>query len=493
VIKFKNKTRIGLATILVILLLAGCGPPPEEQAATAAVLTAAAATSTPTITLTPTSTPTPTPLPKPMIGSVLQSDVDGMKMVFIPGGTFLQGSTEEEIDLIFEECKAFYENCNQEPFEVEFPQHEVDLDPFWIDQTEVTIGTYLKCVADGSCLEPAPRGYYAYAGYFDNPEYENYPVIFINWQDASDYCAWAGRRLPTESEWELAARGTEGWQYPWGNSPVRGDLVNYRDINYAGVYNDLLQDDGYNRLAPVGSYPDGASFYGALDMAGNVWEWVSDWYDLYPGGNPNASDLFGQKERVIRGGAWDIFFPELRSPYRYSAEPEESLWRSLGFRCALSHSEDLELVYKDQQINQPQPTLAPMNTVEPQLTSAQEGEVDTPQGECRITSITALPGFGSMFSDDEVPVYAYKAEGFLPGEYVSAELSDLSPDSGSMFSGSVIDLITANGKGQIDGILLWSTGVFIAGTVPSVPDQLNISFEGDNCTLSQDVTWPYLE
>ena len=189
------------------------------------------------------------------IGSTMVSKRDSMTLVYVPAGEFLMGSTDADLD-----AKAD-----------ENPQHKVTMDTFWIDRTEVAKDQYQKCVDAGKCAVPVCSG----TGISDHP------VVCVSWQDATNYCAWAGRRLPTEAEWEKAARGTDGRKYPWGNEAPDDKRLNYN----ANV----------GKTSAVGSYPSGASPYGALDMAGNVWEWVADWYDQNyytssPAQNPAGPD-----------------------------------------------------------------------------------------------------------------------------------------------------------------------------------------------------------
>jgi formylglycine-generating enzyme required for sulfatase activity len=262
------------------------------------------------------------PAPVPVVGSVLISDVDGMEMVYVPAGEFQMGSETGEPD--------------------ERPVHTVSLDAYWIDRTEVTNAMYTRCVEDGTCHPPSSSSSSTRDLYFGNPEFENYPVLYVSWEAANAYCAWAGRRLPAESEWEKAA----GWDeenrtqriYPWGNTAFDGTRANFCDRNCQQAQKNPEYDDGYADTAPVGSYPAGASFYGALDMAGNVWEWVADFYDAYPGGDANASENFGQTYLVVRGSSW--FFPGqvLRAANRAPNQPDEAN-SAIGFRCALSASE----------------------------------------------------------------------------------------------------------------------------------------------------------
>ncbi len=168
---------------------------------------------------------------------------------------------------------------SEEGDEDEQPVHEVTLDAFWIDRTEVTNAQFAGCVADGACQPPSETSSSTRDPYYGNDEFADYPVIYVSWNDASEFCEWAGGRLPTEAEWEYAARGPESFTYPWGNNGPSTSLLNF--------------DTNVGDTSEVGSYPDGASWVGALDMAGNVWEWVNDWYDSgyyqnSPGENPRV-------------------------------------------------------------------------------------------------------------------------------------------------------------------------------------------------------------
>jgi formylglycine-generating enzyme required for sulfatase activity len=254
----------------------------------------------PTATVTPQA---PTPAPTLGPGSIIVRKKDGMEMVYVPGGTFRMGSNEGEDN--------------------EQPVHTVTLDSFWIDRTEVTNAQYEHCVADGICRPPLYSGSTTRDGYYGDGQYNDYPVEYVGWDAAKTYCEWTGGRLPTEAEWEYAARGLDSHIYPWGN-----DMPDDTLANYGGNVGDTTQ---------VGSYPDGASWVGALDMAGNVREWVNDWYADYaasPSKNPTGPDV-ALGRRVVRGGSWNGYPHYIRSAIRWAGDPDDR--RGLdGFRCVVA-------------------------------------------------------------------------------------------------------------------------------------------------------------
>jgi formylglycine-generating enzyme required for sulfatase activity len=283
-------------------------------------------------------------------------------MVYVPAGEFEMGSTEGDDD--------------------EQPVHTVELDGFWIDRTEVTNAQYRRCVEAGDCSPPAESGSAFRDSYYGDSLYDNYPVIYVNWHQAAGYCAWAGGRMPTEAEWEYAARGPEGRVFPWGDE-FDGTRLNYCDANCPWESADEAVDDGYADNAPVGTYPGGASWCGALEMAGNVREWVADWYGDYPSGRQvNPTGPASGESRVLRGASWNYaqYFARCASRSRFSPDDRDGI---IGFRCA-------------------RPTLESVAT----WTRPADGMamVYVPAGEFEMGSTEG--------SDNEKPVHTVALEGF---------------------------------------------------------------------------------
>jgi len=278
------------------------------------------------VTYTVTVLPTTVETEQPTMGSTRISAVDQMVQVYVPSGEFIMGSTDPEAKTTIEGGRAY----------PEIPVNTVHLDGYWIDKYEVSNGQYALCVSAGVCQPPFDSRSRTRTEYYGNPEYSNYPVIWTNWYMARAYCEWTGRRLPTEAEWEKAARGTDGRKYPWGNDPLSGERANFCDINCTEDYANELYNDGYADTSPVGNYPAGASPYGVMDMAGNVWEWTGTLIQPYPyDSSDGREDLDAPGERAWRGGPFRNGGWWMRSTVRYRSVPYY-WWYSLGFRCASS-------------------------------------------------------------------------------------------------------------------------------------------------------------
>jgi formylglycine-generating enzyme required for sulfatase activity len=254
-----------------------------------------------------------------------------MVMVAVPEGTFRMGSTLAEVDDAIALCKAHYSICNRWYYMRENPEHSVSLDGFWLDRIEVTNAQYRRCVEGGICREPSTckkrEPTYADEGKSDHP------VVCVDWHDAQTYCRWIGARLPTEAEWEYAFRGEKGFIYPWGNT-FDGVRLNYCDTNCEASHSDDRYDDGYARTCPVGNFPAGVSWSGALGMSGNVSEWVADWLgDYTPEAKSNPTGPSEGSERLVKGCSWFSHPAYCRGALRASISPE-TRFDFLGFRCA---------------------------------------------------------------------------------------------------------------------------------------------------------------
>ena len=283
--------RVLVTALMLLIPLPACRPPATTMPPQAA--------SAPASTSVAGEAISPSPTPRTTVRAV-----DGMSMVYVPTGKFKMGS----------DSRGYWEN----------PVHDVTLDAFWIDRTEVTNAQYARCVSAGKCLAPRPAWSDNRDSYYGNAEYAEYPVIFVSWNDANAYCRWAGGQLPTEAQWEYAARGPQAYTYPWGNGAPNPTLLNYN--NYEGD------------TTSVGAYPAGDSLVGAFDLAGNVWEWVRDWYAPYPmltQANPTgpSSAYSPSYEKVQRGGSWTTDAANVHVTLR-GADGINNRSKNTGFRCA---------------------------------------------------------------------------------------------------------------------------------------------------------------
>jgi gamma-glutamyl hercynylcysteine S-oxide synthase len=317
-----------LLVMLIVfgLLAAACGggggatKPDEEESARPTIVfetpppDATAAKLQPTNTPAPpppTPTPKPTATPAPVVEEAAESTTEEAAqpeapaatgdMVEVPAGPFTMGADGEDAE--------------------DAPAHEVDLPAFLIDRFEVTntdFAAFVDATGYATSVEQGSGGK-NWRDYMAGKE--NHPVVKVTWNDANAYCEWAGKRLPTEAEWEKAARGTDALRFPWGNE---------WDPSKANV-----KDTGLRSTAAVGSFGAGASPYGAEDMIGNVWEWTSDWYDAYPG-NTASDPYYGEQCRSTRGGGWFDVEPQATTFNRNCAVPDITANDELGFRCAMS-------------------------------------------------------------------------------------------------------------------------------------------------------------
>lgn len=297
---------IGLMVITACMIPSPMLQTPSQSEGHTPVAATASETARPTrtATLEPSSTPTwtGTEIIEATLASLpsYREDAKGVPMAYVPEGVFPMGNDRGSVD--------------------ERPIHSVNVEAFYMDKFEVTNGLYKACVKAGVC-QSVKKNSATRASYYDNPRHIRFPVIFVNWNMAQTYCEWRGARLPTEAEWEKAARGASNLTYPWGDGP---------DCNLANYGNCLGDTSG------VTIYDLGQSRFGIYHMAGNVWEWVSDWYsDAYyrssPQDNPQGPDT--GTEKVLRGGSWKDDYGEIRSMNREAQKPAYSS-NAIGFRCA---------------------------------------------------------------------------------------------------------------------------------------------------------------
>lgn len=249
----------------------------------------------------------PTPTPTPPLGTNSTIHLES-NWIQIPVGSFLMGASPKD--------------PNAEP--IEKPQHSLTLPDYWIQGHETTNADYAQCVEAKKCTSPQSIKSRTKSEYYGNPKYANYPVIYVTYNQAQEYCKWIGGKLPTEAEWEKAARSIDPKNeiFPWS---INVSSPNEDVANFDNIWHDTVL---------VGRYQLNPGFFdkSIKDMAGNVWEWVEDWYKAYPGANPKADENFGEKFRVLRGGSFASDPEFLRISNRFYKDPNESS-DSVGFRC----------------------------------------------------------------------------------------------------------------------------------------------------------------
>ncbi len=327
-------------------------------------------------------------------------------MIDIAGGTFEMGTTAAEVRAAVDACVADGGDCQLAYGEDSSPPHSVTLDPFSMDRDEVTYGQYLtflnwlgprshingcdsfQCIATQNETDASNVSFDS-ANYRVQPFLENYPVAGVTWYGAKTYCEALGRRLPTEAEWERAAKGTEGRIYPWGND---------RNVNNAKTSRPIV-DAAQRGAVPIGSYPIGASENGLLDMAGNVEEWVADWYSETYYRQPESTGLNPQgppvgTQKVLRGGSWAAMPFFARTVHRRSLEPDQSSI-TVGFRCA----NDAETTNTTGGVDlNPQSPIDPNtgvdNTAVEELNTGSQPTLPPPPGAANTDSLATLPPGG---------------------------------------------------------------------------------------------------
>jgi formylglycine-generating enzyme required for sulfatase activity len=293
-------------------------------------------TVTPTVPITPspalpTAPPVPTAIPTinaPTLAAPTEQTGSGISqagitLITVAGGAFMMGSDANP---------------------AEKPVHSVGLAPFYIDQFEVTNAAWAACVAAGACHLPGSTESYDHKPYYGVDAYNNYPVVFVSWYSAGAYCRWRGARLPSEAEWEMAARWNPGSGatsvYPWGDdwNPANLNACDASCLLSGSAFKDPQYDDGQPQMAPVGSFPMDVSSLGVSDMGGNVAEWVADGYDaayyaVSPAENPTGPATGAEK--VVRGGSWSLDKNWARGAARSHFGPLAQ-FAGIGFRCALT-------------------------------------------------------------------------------------------------------------------------------------------------------------
>ena len=285
------------------------------------------------VTAFPTETPTPGPTVTPFPTATVEGDAPSTEQ--IDNRTLLQGAAV----MLLVDAGTFW--MGSDSGDINGPGHTVSLSAFYIDKFEVTNALWSECVAAGVCNVPSSVRDYQGNPYFGEEVFADYPVIYVDWFSAQAYCEWRGARLPTEAEWEYAASWnpeTESVRiFPWGDD-VGFTRVNFCDTNCPLSGANTQYDDGFAMTSLVGSYPNGASYFGMLDMAGNVAEWVSDWFDANYYNISPETDPTGPESgtlKVVRGGAWGVSVLSMQNNARSRFEPSAT-GPGIGFRCAIS-------------------------------------------------------------------------------------------------------------------------------------------------------------
>ncbi|MEN9564633.1 MAG: hypothetical protein RIR73_2877 [Chloroflexota bacterium] len=291
--KVRNLILGSMLTLAVIL--SSCGTPTPEVITVVVTATNPPATDAPATEAVPPLAPVT--LGGPQSGETIKW-IDGSALVYIPAGSFSMG------------------------YGGDAPVHSVNLSGYWIQQTKVTNRMYDQCVKAGVCSSPTQE---LGGPVFTNPEFASHPVVGVNWDQAQAYCTWIQGSLPTEAQWEKAARGANGNTYPWGNIEPTCDLLNYSNC--------------YGRTTNTNNYDAGKSPFGVFDMAGNVFEWVADWYDAnYYAASPadNPTGPASGQYRGIRGSSFETAEEQVLTAIRRFNEPNDS-GRDIGFRCAVAN------------------------------------------------------------------------------------------------------------------------------------------------------------
>jgi len=361
-----NRFKIFVLTgMIFMLVLTACG---GDVPASESPPSLPAPTEQPPTLEPPTVAPSPSLAPVNLLGPAIGSEmawVDGSVLVYVPAGEFTMGYGSFDA-----------------------PQRTVHLDGYWIYQTEVTNSMYAFCVSVGACAPPAQE---LGTPVYDNPIYANYPIVGVSWDMAANYCSWVGGGLPTEAQWEKAARGSAGAQFPWGSADATCDVGNFTGCVGA--------------LTDVTKYVDGASPYGVLDMAGNVLEWVNDFYGEFYYDSASAENPTGPESgefRVVRGSGFETDYEQISSAVRHYAG---NAWhnRDLGFRCV---------------VQQPA-ALAPMCQTSSYVPSAVVAS-----SECQVPDVNVGASyceFNRPFTTIDLPagaIYEVRTEGYSCNEAV---------------------------------------------------------------------------